>query len=340
MTKVSTGRTRKGVLKVVASLALVAASIGMAWSWNARATPPAVCQTLRLARIVNVLLESPAKLSCEGVTGSELDKLPLGTAFRGPHERSASELLLRQKATAIGLIPGQGMPGVLGELGKLHHVPGLRGVVLAPEFAAFSAVREPVLSAVESDALAYVARALFRGAREPSLSSFPASLRKVERVEVIVTLSENGRPLLWRSTRGTSIARAMLTATRVARDRWHESSQTKGGPLEKRLPALDVEVGILSEDGTLASLQPSFVNKAITPGHGLGFDYRNGWHYLSPSEVATRGKGKPYAALQALMADQGFSPSALKDPNLRVYRFVPITLGVSKAPLGGAASGE
>jgi hypothetical protein len=155
-----------------------------------------------------------------------------------------------------------------------------------------------------------------------------------------VTLSERGRPLLWRSTRGTSIARAMLTATRVARDRWHESSQSKGGPLEKRLPALDVEVGILSEDGTLANVQPGFVDRVITPGHGLGFDYRNGWHYLSPADVALRGKGKPYAALQALMAEQGLAPSALKDPNIRVYRFVPLTLGVSKAPLDGAASGE
>jgi hypothetical protein len=321
-------------------LALVAAAIALAWSWNARSTLPAICEGLRMARVSTVLLHAPATLECDGVSTAELDGLPVGAALQGTHERQAADLLLRAKATAVGLVPGQGGSGVLGELGKLQHVPGLRGVVLAPELATFSAVREPVLSAAESDALAYVARALFRGAREPSLASFPGSLRKVERVEVIVTLSENGRPLLWRSTRGTSIARAMLTATRVARDRWHESSQTKGGPLEKRLPSLDVEVGMLSEDGTLASLQPSFVNSVITSSHGLGFDYRNAWHYLSPAEVQARGKGKPYAALQALMADQGLAPTVLKDPNLRVYRFVPLMLGVSKAPLGGATAGE
>ena len=58
------------------------------------------------------------------------------------------------------------------------------------------------------------------------------------------------------------------------------------------------------------------------------------------AEVQARGKGKPYAALQALMADQGLTPAVLKDPNLRVYRFVPLMLGVSKAPLGGATAGE
>jgi len=339
VTTIQSGSTRGRVLKVIALWGLIVGVIAVAWLWNARATSPAVCEALRLSRVATVILAPGAHLDCAGIETRELTS-PLEAALAGTQEKAVAELLAREKATALGVVPGQGRGGILGQLAAFQHVSGLRGVVLAPDFAAFTAVREPVLSARESDALAYVARALFRGAREPSLSSFPATLRKVERVEVIVTLSEGGRPLLWRSTRGTSIARAMLTATRVARDRWHESSQSKGGPLEKRLPALDVEVGILSEDGTLVSLQPSFVNQAITKGHGLGFDYRNGWHYLSPSDVAQRGKGKPSAALQALMADQGLGPAALEDPNLRVYRFVPLTLGVSKAPLTGAGSGD
>ncbi len=340
MTRIQSGRARGSVFKVLAVWGLIVGGIAVAWLWNARATSPEICEALRLARVATVILAPDAELNCAGIATRELASHTLEAALTGTQERTVAELLSREKATALGIVPGKGRAGVLGQLAEFQHVPGLRGVVLAPEFSAFTSVREPVLSAREADALAYVARALFRGAREPSLSSFPVALRKVERVEVIVTLSEGGRPLLWRSTRATSIARAMLTATRVARDRWHESSQSKGGPLEKRLPTLDVEVGILSEDGTLASLQPSFVNQAITEGHGLGFDYRNGWHYLSPSDVALRGKGKPYAALEALMADQGLGPAALQDPNLRVYRFVPITLGVSKAPLTAAGAGD
>ncbi|MFT3921699.1 MAG: hypothetical protein QM778_04115 [Myxococcales bacterium] len=340
MTLVPKDRTRNYVLIVVAVVALVGAAIALAWFWSARATSPTLCEALRGARVAKVWLAPQARLSCEGVATAEVAGLPLGAALQGSPEMQVAQLLAAEKAAAIGLVPGRGGRGVLGKLASFQHVPGLRGIVLSPELAVYAPFRELTLSAREADAVAYVARALFRGAREPSVSSFPVSLRKVERVEVIVTLSENGRPLLWRSTRGTSIARALLTATRVARDRWHESSQSKGGPLEKRLPSLDVEVGILSEDGTLASLSPSFIDQVITPGHGIGFDYRNGWHYLSPADVAVRGKGKPFAALQALLADQGLPPTTLKDPNLRVYRFVPLMLGVSKAPLGGATAGD
>jgi hypothetical protein len=182
---------------------------------------------------------------------------------------------------------------------------------------------------------------LLRGAREPNLASFPAALRRVERVEVIVTLSERGEARLWRSARGTSLARTLLTATRVARDRWHEREQAMGGPLPKRLLSLDVDVGLLSEDGTLVDTQRSFVDRAVTPQHGVGFDYRSGWHYLSPIDVQKRGQGSAFAALTSLLSEQGLGASALRDPDMRVYRFVPRLLSVSKAPLGAdSAPGE
>jgi hypothetical protein len=333
-------RVLKNALRVAATLALFGLVAGVAWIWSANEAAPAVCEALRRARIAQVLLVDGARVQCERVSSRDL--APLGPDWAGLPIGEAVARLAAQKATALGLVPGAGswQGPLLPQLAALQHVSGLRGVALAPEFSSYTAAREPKLSARESDALAYVARALFRGAREPNVSSFPSSLRKVESVEVIVTLSERGRPLLWRSVRGTSIARTMLTAVRVARDRWRESEHSKGGPLEKRLLSLDVEVGMLSEDGTLASLKKAFVDDAITKQHGLGFDFRNDWHYLSPAEVLTRGKGSAYAALQSLMSDKGLAAGALNDPNLRVYRFVPITLGVSKAPLEGAASNE
>jgi hypothetical protein len=272
------------------------------------------------------------------VTVVQLEGSAIERALRGTNPRAMGELLASEKATGLAVLPTREKRyGVLGELSRLAHVPGLRAVVLAPEFAVFAPFREPQLSQQESDALAYVARALFRGAREPQLASFPDSLRRVERVEVMVTLSQRGQPRLWRSARGTSIARTLLTATRVARDRWREREQAMGGPLAKRLLELDVEVSLLSEDGTLVDGKRAFVDQAITAQHGLGFDYRNDWHYLSPADVQKRGKGSAFAALSQLLSDYGLGPGTLSDPDLRLYRFVPLMLGVSKAPLAGSA---
>ncbi len=331
-------RASQLLLKVAVSLLLGGAVCALAFFWHTGETPPEVCASLRRARVSSVLLAGTAQVRCEGISDHDLADSPLRASIAAPHAEAAASAWLREKGVAVGLVAGHEATGVLGQLAALQHVSGFRGVTLAPELAVSVPTRETKLSAKEADAVAYVARALFRGTREPSLSSFPASLRKVDSVEVIVTLSERGRPLLWRSARGTSIARTLLTATRVARDRWHEREQAMGGPLEKRLLSLDVEVGLLVEDGTLASLQQGFVNQAITEQHGIGFDYRSGWHYLSPADVLARGKGSAFSALMALLEDQGLTQSVLKDPNLRVYRFVPVALGVSKAPLGSSTS--
>lgn len=341
MTKAGPGK----FLKVAALLVLALTVCGAAVLWHAGETPPEVCSTLRKSRVTTVLLEAPAFVRCDAIfdrplAGSEMARV---LAAGGPER--AAQAVASEKGLAIGIAPGKTKSGgILAQFSSLQAVPGFRGVTLAPEFSAYVAHAETKLSAQEADAIAYVARALLRGAREPSLASFPASLRKVDSVEVIVTLSERGRPLLWRSARGTSIAKALLTATRVARDRWHEREQAMGGPLDKRLLSLDVEVGLLVEDGTLAQLQQGFVDKAITERHGIGFDYRSGWHYLSPADVKTKGaRGEhvsAFAALSALLADHGLTQQVLADPNLRVYRFVPVTLGVSKAPLGSSTSND
>jgi hypothetical protein len=51
-----------------------------------------------------------------------------------------------------------------------------------------------------------------------------------------------------------------------------------------------------------------------------------------PDDV-TRRKGGPFHALTELIVDQGLPLSILGESETRVYRFVPISLGVSKAPL-------
>lgn len=332
-----TNRVLRYALRVLLVLACLAAVVAVIAHVN-RETDPQVCAAIARRRLTSVYLGEGVELSCKGVETHKLASSSLARAVAQDDPRVLAEALAQKKAAGIAVSPreGGGERNLAERFASLLWVPEHRAVALTPELAVYAPYREPDLSAREREAVAYVARALFRGAREPSLNSFPSRLRRVDRVEVMVTLSEHGQPRLWRSARGTSIARTLLTATRVARDRWHEREQAMGGPLYKRLLTLDVEVSLLTEDGTIANTQPAFVDRAITEQHGLGFDYRNGWHYISPEEVRRRGKGSAYKALLALLADQGLGPTALSDPNLRLYRFVPIMLGVSKAPISAA----
>ncbi len=314
-------------------------TIALAWwalhAWVGKSAP-ALCDALAKERIVQVASDAARAPHCPGVR-IERVSAPLAQALDADDARALARLLAARKGTAVALTPGTRTRGVGHELARLAFVPGLRAVALAPELAVYAPAREPALSPAEREALAYVARALFRGAREPNLASFPPALRHVERVEVMVMLSRRGEPRLWRSARGTSIARALLTATRVARDRWREREQAMGGPLATRLLELDVEVSLLSEDGTLLDLSRAFVDRAVTPGHGVGFDHRTAWHYVLPADLA-KGKGDAYQALTSQIAEQGLPLTILGQSDTRVYRFVSIPLGVSKAPLPESTS--
>jgi hypothetical protein len=293
---------------------------------------PALCEALAKGRIVQLFTLGDLDLRCKDVRVERAEG-ELERALRQPEASALIAALRLHKASAIAVAPGAAA-AIAGKLAARAYVPGLRAVALSPELAVYAPTREVELSFEEREALAYVARALLRGAREPNVASFPPSLRRVERVEVMVLLSRNGEPRLWRSARATSIARALLTATRVARDRWREREQTMGGPLAKRLLELDVEVLLLSEDGTLLTTQKAFVNGALHAEHGIGFDYRTSWHYVLPRDLGRQ--GGPFAALSQQLKEQGLTLSAL-DSDARVYRFVPLSLAMSKAPVQAQA---
>lgn len=300
-----------------------------------RQEDPELCAALAQRRIVQLNLAPGARVECPGVATRSPGQ-PLLAALRGGDPQPLAALLTAEKGAALALAPQAAGQGVAGRLAALEFVVGLRALTLAPERVIVAPYHEPDLTLRERDALAYVARALLHGAREPALSSFPPALRRVERVEVMVLLRERGEARLWRSARGTSIARALLTATRVARERWREREGAMGGPLTRRLLDLDVEVSLLSEDGTLLSRDAGFIDRAISAQHGIGIEYKSSWHYLLPEDVVRRGNGSAQRALLALLNDQGLNPAVLGESALRLYRFVALTLGVSKAPLTGS----
>jgi len=300
-----------------------------------QATDPRVCEALARADLRTIVATEGALLRCEGVrviTAPDVNAL-----LQGTDAAALAKKLGSTRATGLAVLPGQKGSTLLGRISSLEHMPMLRGIALSPDVVVVAAAPDLDLKQEERDALAYVSRALFRGAREPSASSFPPALRRVLRVEVMVALVDRGEPRLWRSARGTSISRALLTATRVARERWREREAAMGGPLAQRLSALDVEVSLLQEDGTLAHSTAGFVDRAITKAHGVGFDYRSDWHYSLPTDVVRQGRGSPFRALSSLASERGLPASVLTEPGVRLYRFVPVALGASRASPSASA---
>lgn len=291
-----------------------------------------LCSGLAQLRLTRVYVTPGAEVTCPAAKTLPLSR-ELSMALEGQDPIAVAKLLRADKGSALAVVVGGAHKGVLDALSRMATPDDLRAVAIGPRLAVYAPSEPSTLTLQERDALAYVARALLRGAREPSLNSFPPALRKVERVEVMVLLRERGEARLWRSAKGTSLARALLTATRVARDRWRERESAMGGPLPRRLLDLDVEVSQLVEDGTLLSNDQSFVDRAVTGEYGLGFEYMSAWHYVLPADMEKRGKGSAYRALTWLLGEQGLGVPTLAQSAMRTYRLTNRTLGVSRAPL-------
>jgi len=207
---------------------------------------------------------------------------------------------------------------VLSRLARYDHVDGLRGLYLSTDLALYTHDVASELSPQDRAALLGVARGLLAGARPPRATSFPEPLRRLRHVEVMLLLRQGPRARLWRSARGSSLARALITAATVARERWIERAQAMGGPLETQLPSLTVEVSLLQDDGTLGLRDAAFLRLAFKPEHGVGFEHKGAWRYLLP-ELMTR-YATPMDAYAALFDENGYAADMVGAPEVRLYR--------------------
>ncbi|MBX3271921.1 MAG: hypothetical protein KF729_16755 [Sandaracinaceae bacterium] len=217
----------------------------------------------------------------------------------------------------------------------------LRGVYLTPAAALY--VRRGAVYGLEpamGDVLARAARQIVGGSSTPLVRAFPEPLRRGRNVEVMVLLEQGDRPRLWRSARGGSIARALVTAASVARQRWTERQQAMGGELDERLPRMTVRVYLLEEDGTLGDVSAPFVERVITEDHGVAFEHRGSWHYLLPRATAERGEGSAMRAYAELFDDAGLPADSLGRDELRAYRMVAREVGTSPPTASAPAPGE
>ncbi len=252
-------------------------------------------------------------------------------ALEGGDAREAARRL--REAALSGLLLGVSVRRPAGQrvidaLSGGGWVRGWRGVRLRPEGLLFEPGEpyEPV--GRERDVIGQVARGILEGRRPPRITSFPEPWRRIRSSEVMVAVRDaRGVLRLWRSARASSMARALLTAASVARQRWMEREEALGGAIESTLPGMRVEVTLLWEDGTIEAPAASFVDRMVSTAHGVGFEQGGGWHYVLPE--AMEGK-RPFEALMELLDQQGLGRRALERSDVRVYRFVPIPLAVSE----------
>jgi len=228
---------------------------------------------------------------------------------------------------------GRGDGATLGDrLAGADHVPGLLGDRLDRRAHVYRRPSTPPVPPHLAPSLAVVARALLAGARPPRFTSFPEPFRAPGNVEVMVMLRERGNPRLWRSARGSSIARGLVTAALVAKRRWTEREQAMGGQLDRRLPGLDVEVALLREDGTLVDRSRPFIDRMFAEPHGVAYERKGAWRYLLPLATREAGDGSAARAYEALFAQHGLPEDSFDRPDLRLYRLVVDRLAVSPAP--------
>lgn len=261
----------------------------------------------------------------------------LGAALGG-HDEAA--LRARMTERGIGaLIVGRRTSAPTGDVSSLaarftryDAFDSFSCLYLTSELAIYVPRAALALPPILSEALAHVARSVVGGEAGPRVQSFPEPLRRIQNVEVMVLLSEGGRPRLWRSARGSSVARALLTAATVARQRWNERETAMGGKLSDVLPRLDVSVFVLEDDGTLGERTPAFIDAAFQPAHGVAFEHRGNWHYLLPEATRERGEGSAMRAYAALLQDQDMPETSLERREVRLYRSAARLLATSPAP--------
>lgn len=321
---------------LVALLGLAAIVGAGAWLY---APPPqgtsALLGELRdRGRIAVVGRDDLLRLRTEGAELLPAREIPgLEAALAGTDEERL-EAVLHEQAIAGLLVDGRGRSGddarLADRLRAYDHFEALQGDWLTPVAALYLRRHGLRISDAHGAALARAARQIASGGSLPRVRAFPEPLRRTRNVEVLVMLRQGERPRLWRSARGGSIARALITAASVARERWMERASAMGGSIEERLPSMTVEVYLLEEDGTIGERSGAFVERVFTPEHGVAFEDRGSWHYLLPAATRERGEGSAVRAYRALFEDAGLPGDSLEArESLRLYRLVARRVGTS-----------
>lgn len=331
------------IIAAVASLLVVA--LGAAWRggiirapWSSRYDR--LVEQLRDRGAVAVLGGTPLGMPSVETTLRDADAIPgLSAALRGEDGAAVGAAL--QRAHLDGLLvrvdgslraPG-GASSVAARLAALRPVAGMSAVFLDETTALYERDEPVTISPEDARRLISVARLVLSGAAAPSERIFPESLRRARAVEVALVVRDGDAPLLWRSTRGGSVARALLDGSFAIINRWSTPLQDRYGRLRDALVTRRISVALFHDKGVLGARTPEFLRRAApAPAWSVGFERMAGWEYVLPA-LPGASPQDPVTALRTLATERSLPAPGYLRPEVTLYRFRALQL-IEREPFG------
>lgn len=331
------------IIAAVASLLVVA--LGAAWRggiirapWSSRYDR--LVEQLRDRGAVAVLGGTPLGMPSVETTLRDADGIPgLSAALRGEDGAAVGAALQRAHLDGLlvrvdGSLRAPGAPSsVASRLAALRPVAGMSAVFLDETTALYERGEPVTISPEDARRLISVARLVLSGAAAPSERIFPESLRRARAVEVALVVRDGDAPLLWRSTRGGSVARALLDGSFAIINRWSTPLQDRYGRLRDALLTRRISVSLFHDKGVLGARTPEFLRRAApAPAWSVGFERMAGWEYVLPT-LPGAAPQDPVTALRTLATERSLPAPGYLRPEVTLYRFRALQL-IEREPFG------
>jgi hypothetical protein len=336
---------RKALWIFAALGALLVVALGSAWRGGLVRAPwsrryDRLVEQLRDRGSVAVLGAVPMGMPSVESTLVAADRVPgLAAALRGNDGVAAGAALQRAHLDGLlvrvdGSLRDVGAAGsVAARLASLRPVSGLSACFVDESTALYERDETVVISPEDARRLVSVARLVLSGAASPSERIFPDPLRRARSVEVGIVIRDGDAPLLWRSTRGGSVARALLDGSFAIINHWGAPLQDRYGRLRTALLTQRLSVSIFHDKGVLGARTPEFLRRAApAPAWSVGFERLASWEYVLPA-LPGAAPQDPAAALQTLARERSVPAPGYLRPDVTLYRFRAVQL-IEREPFG------
>lgn len=326
-------RDRLWILGVL--LFLVAVAVGVSWHEGWVRSP----WTLRYAELASQLRDRGTvavvgrvpfgmpRVEAPLVPSDGDARLRASLDGRDPHAVAAALTAAHDDGLLVRTDGSTGAPGsVRDTLASLRGASGLSATYL-DETAAIYEVEAPIeISPDDAQRFIAVTRLILSGVAAPPERLFPEYARRARPVELALIVRDGHQPVLWRSTRSGSFARALLDVSFAVLDRWSSRQQEQYGRLRDALSTLSLTLAVFHDKGVLGARGDAFLRRAADArAWAVGYERLASWEYTLPPTPWSHAQD-PVEALRTLTREHGVPSPGYLRPELTLYRFRAVQL--------------